>query len=51
MDIQNITNKETATQNEQQFKSRQYFNEIFKTIINNKSFNDEFQKLLTKKIC
>ena len=31
MDIQNITNKETATQNEQQLKSKQ---DIIKDIIN-----------------
>ena len=51
MDIQNITNKESAILNEQQSNSKEYFSEIFKKILNSKSFKNEFRKLLTKQIC
>lgn len=50
MNIQNITNKETAIQSEQQSNSKQEFNEIFKKILNSNSFKNEFQKLIAKQI-
>lgn len=51
MDIQNITNKETAIQKEQQLKTKKDFKEILKIILNSNSFKNEFQKLIAKQIC
>lgn len=50
MDNQCNTKNKTATQNEQQFESKQTFNGIIEKMLNSKSFKDEFQKLITKQI-
>lgn len=48
MNIQNIANKETADQNEQQLKAKKDFKEMLKIILNSNSFKNEFQKLIAR---